>query len=73
MQRSFIALLKGNLWESFLLYPALLPTIFLVVYLILHLIFDFKNGAAVIKYTFIINVIIILTNYITKQIVFGIH
>jgi hypothetical protein len=73
MQRALIELLKGNIWDSITLYPALLPTIFMVVYLILHIIFSFKNGAAVVKYSFIINVILILANYIAKQIIYGIH
>jgi hypothetical protein len=67
MQRAFIELLKGNVWESILMYPALLPTIFMFIYLILHIIFDFKKGAAVIKYTFIINTIIIVATYLFKQ------
>ncbi len=66
MQRSFIELLKGNLYESFVLYPALIPTIFLMSYLVLHLIFKFKNGANIIKIIFIINVSIMVLNYIYK-------
>jgi len=66
MQRSFIELLKGNFYESFVLYPALSTTIFLMIFLILHLIFKFKNGANILKITFIINVIIMVLNYIYK-------
>jgi hypothetical protein len=73
MQRAFIQLLKGNIWESLKLYPALLPTIFLVIYLILHIIFDFKKGASVVKYSFILTAIIVMINYFAKQIIYGIH
>jgi len=73
MQRSIIELLKGNFWESLKIYPALLPTVFMVVYLILHIIFDFKKGAAIVKYSFIINAMIVVINYIAKQISYGIH
>jgi hypothetical protein len=66
MQRAFIELLKGNLYESIILYPALMPTMFLMVYLILHLIFKFRNGANVLKIAFIINVSIMVLNYIYK-------
>lgn len=66
MQRAFIELLKGNVYESFILYPALFPTIFLMIYLILHLIFKFKNGANILKIVFIINVSIMVLNYIYK-------
>jgi hypothetical protein len=73
MQRAFIELLKGNFLESIKLYPALLPIIFMMVYLILHIVFDFKKGATIIKYTFIINVVIIMVNYVAKLILLGIH
>ena len=66
MQRAFIELLKGNIIESLKLYPALLPTIFLFVFLVLHLTFKFKNGAAIIKITFIFIVVITVLNYIYK-------
>jgi hypothetical protein len=66
MQRSFIELLKGNLVESLMLYPALLPTIGLIGYLMLHIIFKFRNGATVLKNLFIINAIIVVLSYIYK-------
>ncbi len=66
MQRAIVELLKGNLWESIILYPALLPTIFLFVFLILHLIFKFKKGALILKISFIFTVSIVLTNFIIK-------
>ncbi len=66
MQRSFIELLKGNFLESFMLYPALLPLIAMIVFLPLHLIFKFKNGASVLKYFFIFNISIVVISYIIK-------
>ncbi len=66
MQRSFIALLKGDFVESLILFPALLPTISLVVYLFLHLIFKFRNGATILKILFIINTSIVVLSYIYK-------
>lgn len=66
IQRSFIALLKGNIYESFLLYPALIPLILMFGFLFCHLIFQFKYGAFILKYMFIFNAIIILVNYILK-------
>lgn len=66
MQTAFILLLKGKFIESFLTYPALLPVIFLFLFLILHLIFKFKKGAAVLKFSFIFTVIIMVTSYIIK-------
>jgi uncharacterized membrane protein YesL len=66
MQRSFIELLKSNFVESFILFPALIPTISLIFYLILHLIFKFKNGANILKILFIINTTIVVLSYIYK-------
>lgn len=66
MQRSFIELLKGNLPESFKLYPALTTTIALVVLLILHIIFKFQNGAKYLLTIFIINTVIVVINYFFK-------
>ncbi len=67
MQRAFISLLKGNLLESFQLYPALLPTIFTLLFTALHLIFKFKNGAAIIKYSFLSTIVIVLLSYLFKM------
>lgn len=70
MQRAFIALLKGNFIESLQLYPALIPVILLVVFLIIHLFFKLKNGARLVKILFFVNVFIIMTNYSFKVINF---
>ena len=69
MQRALIELLKGNLLESLKVYPALLPTIFMLAYLTLHLIFKFEKGALVLKISFIFTASIILLNYVIKLII----
>jgi len=66
MQSAFILLLKGKIIESIMTYPALIPTIFLMGFLALHLIFSFKKGAFVLKISFIFTVIIIIINYLVK-------
>jgi len=66
MQRSIIALLKGNFLESLQLYPALIPLMSMFLILFLHLIFHFKNGATILKYLFFFNTTIILVNYLYK-------
>lgn len=66
MQRAFIELLKGDFVESFILFPALIPTIFLIFYLIAHLIFKFRNGANILKIIFIINTSMVVLSYIYK-------
>ena len=66
MQRSLIELLKGNFYESLVFYPALIPTVFLVLFLILHLVFKFRNGANILKIMFIVNTSIVVLSYIYK-------
>lgn len=66
MQRAFVELLKGNFFESFHLYPALLPIIFTLLLTALHLKFNFEKGAAYIKYSFITSTAIIVISYIIK-------
>lgn len=66
MQRSFIALLRGNMAESFALYPALIPFLLTLVFLLLHLKFRFKHGAMILMYSFIATVAIIIVSFIIK-------
>ncbi|MGB0883012.1 MAG: DUF2752 domain-containing protein [Vicingaceae bacterium] len=68
MQRSVIALLKGNFVESFFFYPALVPMLFLIGLLIAHLVFKFKHGAAWLKYNFFFVVSIVVINFLLKLI-----
>lgn len=68
MQRAFVELLKGHIWDSILMYPALIPMIFIFVFLILHLIFKFKHGATILKISFIFTVGIVIINFIVKLI-----
>lgn len=65
-QRSVISLFKGNLIESFKLYPAAIPLILLVIFTLFHLKLDFKSGAQMIKIAFAGIAIIIFINYIYK-------
>jgi len=66
MQRSFWYLTEGNLKESIITYPALIPSLIMIVYLILHLKFRFKNGHKILLTLFSVNTIIIVINYILK-------
>jgi hypothetical protein len=65
-QRSFILLLKGHLWESVCMYPALIPIIILFLFLIVHLIFKFNKGGTYLKYNFIVVTSIIVISYLFK-------
>jgi len=63
MQRSLIHLLKGEFLEAFYMYPAIYTLIIMFIYLGLHLRFQFKYGAKILLYLFVLNISIILINY----------
>ncbi len=69
MQRSFILLLSGDLTGSLIMYPALVPIILLFGFLLLHLIKRFKQGTAILKYSYIFCAGIIMVSYIYKIII----
>ena len=66
LQTSLLALLKGDIWGSILLYPALIPILSMLTLLILHLKFKFSWGAIILKYLFFLSTLIILFSYIYK-------
>ena len=66
MQRAVVALFKGNLTESIYQYPALLPIVAMIIFLIIHLKFDIRYGHIILKIFFIINVVIIIISYFCK-------
>lgn len=73
MQRSFLALINGNLSESFILYPALIPIILLFTFLVLHIKFKFTFGARLLKVWFICTCVIIMVSYILKITQYGFY
>ncbi|WP_367890458.1 DUF2752 domain-containing protein [Pedobacter mucosus] len=66
LQRSILALFKGNFVESFTFYPATIPLIFIIIFTFIHIKWDFKFGAQLIKIVFSGIAVIILINYIYK-------
>ncbi|RZK74611.1 MAG: DUF2752 domain-containing protein [Pedobacter sp.] len=65
-QRSIIALIQGDVQGAFGHYPPSIPIAALVVFVPLHLKFDFKNGAMAIKLMYATIAIVIVLNYIYK-------
>ena len=65
-QRSLIELLNGNLVESFLLYPALIPILCLIFFFFIHLIFKINKGDKILKYLFYISASTVLISYAIK-------
>ncbi len=66
MQRSVIALLKGDFFASAVLYPALIPMLVLCLYAVAHLIFRFSRGGRVIVIMQILVVTVMLVHYFYK-------
>ena len=66
MQRSFILLMQGDTTGSFFMFPALIPIIFMFAFLFLHVMFKIKNGANILKYTYILCAVIVMVSYIYK-------
>jgi len=66
LQRSLIALLKGNLQLSFHYHPATIPLLLFFLFAGLHLKYRFKQGNKIIVCSYVIIVSILATNYIYK-------
>lgn len=65
-QRAMILLLKGELFDSFKMYPALIPFIFCITFTAIHLKYNFKQGPRVIVASFVISTAIMIGNYSIK-------
>ena len=65
-QRSFERLMSGDLSNSFDYYPPLIPVLIMCLFLVAHLIYNFRIGASILKWMFIVNSILITVNYIFK-------
>lgn len=69
MQRSFIELIRGNIGDSFLLYPALIPVMLMMILLFAHLIIKFDKGGIWLKNIFIVNAILIFGSYFSRLLI----
>lgn len=69
MQRSLIALLKGNLLESLHYHVALIPFIITIILLIVQLILKHEKGGKWVMWAFIVTTSITIIQYIIKQII----
>jgi hypothetical protein len=66
MQRSVSLIVQGNFKAAFYMYPAIFTLIIMLAFLAFHIKFKFKNGHAILLLLFILNIIIIIVNYILK-------
>lgn len=67
LQRSFIALFKGNIVESLKFNASLIPMILLFTFLVIHLLFKLKNGAKILQTLQIITGSIMIIQFVVKQ------
>jgi hypothetical protein len=67
-QRALIALLRGDIMESIILYPALIPTIILITSVIIQALFKFRSGWKIIRIMLKADFVIIMVSYIYKLI-----
>jgi hypothetical protein len=66
VQRSLIFLLRGDLFQSVKMYPALLPMLSLLLFLLVHLVFKFRRGGIYLKNIFVFSVSVMLVSYILR-------
>ena len=66
MQRSLILIFQGEFVTAFYMYPAVYTLLLLFIFMLLHLKFQFKQGSKILLALFILNIIIIVINYILK-------
>lgn len=64
IQRAFISLMKGEIWESIKVYPAMLPYMLTLLGLVFQIIFKAKNGGTFVMYGFIFSVLVMILSYI---------
>lgn len=65
-QRSFLLLLRGNVRESFFMYPALVPALALVVFFVVHLISKKTVGKSFLLNYGAVVLALIMVSYIAK-------
>lgn len=63
-----IALLRGDVRESIILYPALIPTILLITLVLIQVLLKFKNGWKLVRIMLIADFVLIMASYIYKLI-----
>lgn len=69
VQRSVIALLKGNIIESVQLHAAVIPFILTIMLLVAQLIIKHEKGGKWVMWAFIATTTITMVQYIIKQII----
>jgi hypothetical protein len=67
MQRAFIALLKGEFYQSFMLQPALIPFILTILSLLIQLKLKHPKGGIFVMWMFVFTSAVTIAQYLIKQ------
>ena len=70
IQRSIVLLLKGELWSSIKMYPALVPLILTVILIIVDFFTFDEFISKLLLYFYIFTGVLIFGNFITKTIIY---
>ncbi len=65
-QRALVALLRGDVMESIILYPALIPSLILIISVIIQVLFKFKHGWKIVRIMLKADFAFIMVSYIFK-------
>lgn len=65
-QTAIFNFFKGDFVAGIIAYPPLIPVLIMLFFLLFHLKFEINNGARILKFMFIFNVLIISVNYFYK-------
>lgn len=65
-QRSLYALLEGDILQSLIYFPALLPFLFTMGFTTYHIVKNVKNGHKVILTSFVLTTTLMLVNFVVK-------
>ncbi|MCB0399191.1 MAG: DUF2752 domain-containing protein [Winogradskyella sp.] len=66
LQRSAVLLLRGQVVESFLMYPGLYTLIILFGFIAINTFKNFKNGTKIIAILAMLNIVVIVSSYLLK-------
>lgn len=68
MQRSLLLILQGDFMAAFKMYPAIYSLFILISFIGLNFKFQFNNSQFIIRTLFVINLILVVGNFVLKLI-----
>jgi len=68
IQRSIVFLLQGDFITAFKVYPAIYSLIIFIGFIFLNIKFNFQNSQIIIRLLLLINIVLIVGNFILKLI-----